>query len=92
MDPFVYLEIIVRVVERVNALRIAIAQIRRARSDAAVYISFHGFAGLFLVVIGSRSIWQLQTELLNFHNERVALSLKDLVLQESEIVAIAVSR
>ncbi|GAW16484.1 hypothetical protein ANO14919_059130 [Xylariales sp. No.14919] len=60
-------------------------------SDWIVHARIHGLAGLFIVTLGSRSIWQLQLELINFGDEKIAFSLKRPVLEESGIVAVAIA-
>ncbi|RWA04516.1 hypothetical protein EKO27_g10588 [Xylaria grammica] len=72
-------------------LNLALRRFTGTPSDAILYVRIHGLAGLFLVLFGSRSIWQLQMELINFGDEKIAFSLKKLVLEESEIVAVAAS-
>ncbi|KAI0817093.1 hypothetical protein GGR55DRAFT_3257 [Xylaria sp. FL0064] len=59
--------------------------------DSIFYTRTYGPTGMFLALYGSRSIWQLQAEVINLNNENVAFNLKKLVQDESQIVAVAAS-
>ncbi|KAJ2997180.1 hypothetical protein NUW58_g729 [Xylaria curta] len=59
--------------------------------DLAFYLDFYGIAGLCAWAFGDRSIWLLLMEALNPSNEKIAWNLKELVQDESEIVAVAAS-
>ncbi|KAI1114938.1 hypothetical protein F5Y14DRAFT_450559 [Nemania sp. NC0429] len=50
----------------------------------------HGPDGLY-IYLGSRTIWQLQAEVVNLDKSELALNLKKLVEEESQIVAVAAS-
>ncbi|KAI0546700.1 hypothetical protein F4679DRAFT_556740 [Xylaria curta] len=62
-----------------------------ASFDLAFYLELYGPYGLFLWIFGNRTIWQLQMEAVNLEDENIAFSLKKLVQEESEIVAVAAS-
>ncbi|KAI1352397.1 hypothetical protein F5Y01DRAFT_313868 [Xylaria sp. FL0043] len=59
--------------------------------DSIFYTRTYGPTGMFLAFYGSRSIWQLQAEVINLNDENVAFNLKKLVQDESQIVAVAAS-
>lgn len=60
-------------------------------SDSIFYVRTHGPLGILLMSITSRSIWQLQAEVINLDDEKFASSSKKLGKEESTIVVVAVS-
>ncbi|KAI0425422.1 hypothetical protein F5Y09DRAFT_101178 [Xylaria sp. FL1042] len=59
--------------------------------DSLFYTRTYGLGGLYLYLYGDRSIWKLQTEVVNLDDDNVAFNLKKLVQDESQMVAIAAS-
>ncbi|KAI0540096.1 hypothetical protein GGR58DRAFT_462332 [Xylaria digitata] len=91
MDPLTALSTAASVIQFIEfSLKVAAAPFEAAR-DLVFYLGLYGPAGLLLWVFGSRSIWQLQTEVINLKDENIAFKLKKLVQEESEIVAVAAS-
>ncbi|RYC61454.1 hypothetical protein CHU98_g4767 [Xylaria longipes] len=86
MDPLSSASAIISYISMLDVLYAAHTFTR----DFAFYTRIHGLAGaLYITSFGSRSIWQLQAEVINSDDKEIAFSLKRLAQEESEIVAVA---
>lgn len=66
-------------------------QVDRIRQSFGFIIRSYGWAGIFLWMFGSGSVWRMQQQVLKDTNEKIAMDFKTSTQNESNIVTVAVS-
>lgn len=58
--------------------------------DIASYLRLYGISGILVVTFGTRSVWEMQAEVLGCRNHDTAMAFRKSVQDESTTCAVAV--